>query len=285
MFGPYEARVVLKQGTTAINGPHQGALVDTPHGESWFLHFQDTGVYGRVVHLNPVVWRNDWPLIGEVAQGGALTQPMSRCRKPDLPVQPIEIPETSDDFNGRTLGPAWQWQANHRDDWFSLSACPGHLRLFPQFVPDAALARAPNLLLQKLPARAFRLETHVALSAHGGPCRAGLVVMGDRHAAIGVEENEPGLRLSLWVDHRSVYQVDLPRTSLRLVLDFADGGHCSFSYAAQDDERHPIGQAFAAQRGRWIGAKVGLFALALAPDAPAGFADFAYFRFDAVRTE
>ena len=27
--GPYADRIVLAQGSTAINGPHQGALVDT----------------------------------------------------------------------------------------------------------------------------------------------------------------------------------------------------------------------------------------------------------------
>ncbi|MDQ5979048.1 MAG: hypothetical protein QG602_2022, partial [Verrucomicrobiota bacterium] len=62
--GPYEHRIVLAQGQTAINGPHQGGLVDTPAGDSWFIHFQDKGPYGRVVHLQPVVWHEDWPVMG-----------------------------------------------------------------------------------------------------------------------------------------------------------------------------------------------------------------------------
>src|SRR4051812_17739323 len=64
VYGPYEEKVVLAQRGTAVNGPHQGALVDTPQGEWWFMHFQDAGPYGRVVHLQPVRWENDWPLIG-----------------------------------------------------------------------------------------------------------------------------------------------------------------------------------------------------------------------------
>lgn len=59
-----EGRIVLAQGTSDINGPHQGALVDTPNGESWFVHFQDLDAYGRVVHLQPVTWRDGWPVIG-----------------------------------------------------------------------------------------------------------------------------------------------------------------------------------------------------------------------------
>ena len=63
--GPYEERIVLRQGTTPVNGPHQGAWVDTPNGESWFLHFQDAGNAGRVIHLQPMRWEEDWPVIGE----------------------------------------------------------------------------------------------------------------------------------------------------------------------------------------------------------------------------
>ncbi len=53
IYGPYEKKIVLAQGNSATGGPHQGALVDTPAGEWWFLHFQDKGAYGRVIHLQP----------------------------------------------------------------------------------------------------------------------------------------------------------------------------------------------------------------------------------------
>ncbi len=47
IYGPYELKVTLAQGKTAINGPHQGAWVDTPEGEHFFLHFQDIGTAGQ----------------------------------------------------------------------------------------------------------------------------------------------------------------------------------------------------------------------------------------------
>ena len=50
IYGPYEDKIVLAQGGTDINGPHQGALVDTPDDGWWFIHFQDAGVYGRIIH-------------------------------------------------------------------------------------------------------------------------------------------------------------------------------------------------------------------------------------------
>lgn len=51
-LGPYEDKIVLERGL------HQGAWVD-----DWFIHFQDRGAYGRVVHLQPLKWVNDWPEI------------------------------------------------------------------------------------------------------------------------------------------------------------------------------------------------------------------------------
>ena len=48
-----------------VEGPHQGGWVETPSGQGWFLHFNSTGAYGRIVHLQPVCWKDDWPVIGE----------------------------------------------------------------------------------------------------------------------------------------------------------------------------------------------------------------------------
>lgn len=44
----------------------QGGWLAIPdEQESWFLHFQDKGPYGRIVHLQPMEWKNDWPVIGD----------------------------------------------------------------------------------------------------------------------------------------------------------------------------------------------------------------------------
>ena len=69
IYGPYEEKIVLAQGKSPINGPHQGAWVTTQTGEDWFLHFQDRGAYGRIVHLQPMKWVNDFPVIGVDADG------------------------------------------------------------------------------------------------------------------------------------------------------------------------------------------------------------------------
>lgn len=47
IYGPYEEKIVLAQGKTNINGPHQGALVDTPAGEWWFSIFRTKACMGE----------------------------------------------------------------------------------------------------------------------------------------------------------------------------------------------------------------------------------------------
>lgn len=278
IFGPYEARTVLEQGSTSINGPHQGALVDTPTGQWWFVHFQDRGIYGRVVHLNPVTWQDGWPLMGVAGTGGR-REPVSRGKVPEGAEGPRMSPQTTDEFEAPKLGLAWQWQANHRSDWYSLSARPGRLRLMPAFVPDARLGAAPNLLLQKLPARAFRLETAVELEAPDQNVRAGLVVAGDSNAAIAVESGPAGLSLALYTDDQILERTTLAPGPVRLFLEFAPEGLCRFGFASAGEPARYLQSTFQATPGRWIGTKVGLFAIALAAHDISGHADFDYFRF------
>ena len=76
-YGPYEAKTVLAQGKTDINGPHQGGWVHTKYGEDWFLHFQDKGAYGRVVHLTPVTWTKGWPVMGIDKDGDLCGDPVT----------------------------------------------------------------------------------------------------------------------------------------------------------------------------------------------------------------
>jgi beta-xylosidase len=63
IYGPYERRVVMEQGSTAVNGPHQGAWVETPTGESWFL----VGFRPLAANLPRAIMQASW---GKEAHGG-----------------------------------------------------------------------------------------------------------------------------------------------------------------------------------------------------------------------
>jgi len=84
IYGPYEKRKVLEQGNTKINGPHQGAWVQTVSGEDWFFHFQDKGAYGRIVHLQPMKWQDNWPVTGVDKDKNDVGEPVASYKKPNV---------------------------------------------------------------------------------------------------------------------------------------------------------------------------------------------------------
>ena len=287
--GPYEVRVVLAQGSTSINGPHQGAWVDTPTGENWFLHFQDRGPFGRVVHLEPMSWRSDgWPAMGTgVASGAEKGEPVLTHSKPVSKNELIAAPVSSDEFASPALGRQWQWQANPRPEFFSLTAAPGSLRLACLAPPSTtSLYDAPNLLLQKFSAPAFAATTGLDFpgAAHAGD-EAGLIVFGYSYAWVGLRRGANGVRLvqvanidanKPGAEHEVASRATTAgRIFLRVIV--AADAKCRFAYSLDGKTFTPFGEVFQATAGRWVGAKVGLFA-AGAPNAPAsGFADFAFF--------
>lgn len=283
IFGPYEDKIVLRQGSTPVNGPHQGALVDTPDGEWWFVHFQDAGVYGRIVHLQPVEWRDGWPLMGSLREGQDWGEPVLEHTHPALRADhSTTTPATSDEFDAPTLGLQWQWQANHRSDWYTLKTRPGWLRL--KACPTASrlpnLHRLPNALLQKFPARVFAVETHLDLSSLSEASEAGLAVVGRESASIAVQRTGSQLQVVRRQSNQIHTLQTLSTDHVRLRVQVQDGGLCQFSFANGYGELITVPQTFQAQPGVWIGAKVGLYACCPDHGTATSHADFEYFRFD-----
>jgi len=277
VYGPYEDKIILAQGNTTINGPHQGALVDAANGSWWFVHFQDAGVYGRITHLQPVQWQDGWPIAGKNVNG--VGEPVLRHIKPlSTAIGRPTVPQSSDEFDAPGLGRQWQWQANHEENWYRLGERKGWLRLFPHFVPGGHLAQAANLLLQKFPARSFTVETLLEFAPQRSDEAAGLVVMGESFAALSLKKTEAGNQIMIHVnDAEKLVQSGAPN-AIKLRVSVADGGLCTFSFAV-DDNWVTVSQTFTASKGAWIGAKVGLYSLKPSADSPGGHVDIDYFRF------
>ena len=257
--------------------------MQTQTGQDWFIHFQEVLPYGRITHLEPVKWVEDWPVMGDNGK------PVLTHQKPDVgKVWPIAIPQTSDEFDQPKLGLQWQWWANYQDSWYSLTARPGFLRLNAVANAKATpLFDHPNLLLQKFPAEEFTVTASLDLAGLADGERAGLVVAGLLTAALQVQNEPEGLRivrttsLSTRVPHSDPIAgadvenaaVSLPGKTIFLRLTVTSGGKCSLSYSADDRRFTDLGPPFKAINDLWIGAKVGLFCNAPAGVASRGFAD------------
>lgn len=162
-FGPYDEYVGMAQGKSKVNGPHQGAWVDTQNGEDWFIHFQDKHAYGRVVHLQPARWVNDWLVIGNDADSDGCGDPVSVWKKPNLPAGKNLQPSEDDDFNSTELGPQWQFEGPFSQYWYFCDAKKSRLRLYGPQAPDnyRNVSDLQNALLQKLPTENFTATARV----------------------------------------------------------------------------------------------------------------------------
>ncbi len=206
-FGPYEEKVVMAEGLSGVNGPHQGAWISTAAGEDWFMHFQDIDAYGRVVHLQPMSWGADgWPVIGHDSDGDGVGEPVLLCKRPRLPSSGEFQPAESDEFDGIDLGLQWQWHAVPSPYWYFMNN--GALRLYSVDQAEGwrNLGDTPNLLLQKTPGWKFKATAKVRfvpnpqLKQKGESC--GLVLMGQDYAALKLVDGPDGVSLQ-YVECRS----------------------------------------------------------------------------------
>ena len=300
VYGPYERKVVMDQGKSPINGPHQGAWVDTKpvngKSEDWFLHFQDKDEYGRVVHLQPMKWVNDWPVIGVDPDGDGKGEPVLTYKKPNVgKVYPIATLPESDEFSDIKLGKQWQWQANPKGTWHTTSAA-GFLRLYSYKAPEETknLWSTPNILLQKFPAEQFTATTKVTFTPNAKleNEKAGLVIMGLSYAGLYLRSVKDGLELVQVVCQKA--SEDKPEKvvvlgkfkssePVYLRAEVKANGLCSFSYSVDGQTYTPAGDVFQAEVGRWIGAKIGIFCTRDTQINDSGYADFDWFRVEDVK--
>ncbi len=276
IYGPYEHRAVLAQGSTKINGPHQGAYVETPAGEGWFLHFQSRGAHGRIVHLEPVTWKDDWPVVGkdpddipagEPVPSGVVHVPAQAAA--DAQTKTHLRPQTSDDFGASELAPQWEWNHNPDDTRWSLTARHGFLRLIPTQAQNLLDAR--NTLTQCMQDNAFEFTARLDLSALKNGTHAGLAMF--EQDASGIEIVQAGAQAGkVWrLEYFHLHDgggVPTPDVSGPLVphaivqLRVRVEGDTARYFFSLDDGRsfQPLGPATPIHFSWWKGSRPSLFA-------------------------
>lgn len=290
IYGPYEKKKVLDQGNTKINGPHQGAWVQTQTGEDWFLHFQDKGVFGRVVHLQPMHWENNWPHIGIDTDHDGIGEPVVTYQKPKITQhKPIDSLESSDEFNTVKLGLQWQWHANPKIYWgFPTNLGYYMLNCIPKPREYTNLYDVPNLLLQKFPSTHFTATAKLTFMPNFDKEEAGLVVMGTDYCMLRLKQSNGKLVLSQLIcknaDQKNTEQelesVALTNNTVYLKVSVDDNGNCNFYYSEEGANYIKIGLPFQAKEGKWIGAKLGFVALREGMTNDAGNLQLDWIRFN-----
>ena len=304
IYGPYDYKVVLGQGSTSINGPHQGGYVETPSGQGWFLHFQSRGAWGRILHLQPVVWVDDWPVLGEptpahppdwapkspatnaiIGRGipGPVGQPVLFHAKPDVAAGPIEVPQTSDEFTGPALALQWEWNHNPVDEHWSLTERPGFLRLKALSASD--LLHARNTLTQMLADPAVDITTRLDTTGMTDHQAAGLCMFCSDPSWIGVEKLEGRRHLVLYAAKTKTIGPEVTRDTIQLRVNVAADQTAAYSYSLDGLTFSPLGTPAKIIFSWWKGARPGLFSFNPDPTASAlGTADFDWWHYQPAPT-
>ncbi len=305
-YGPYEHKIVLAQGKTTVNGPHQGGWVHTKYGEDWFLHFQDKEAYGRVVHLQPVDWSSGWPVMGKKGE------PVLTYKKPKSSSNTIVNPVESDEFNAPTMGKQWEWHANY-DEKFGVPTAFGTFRIYTHKLSKEwkNFWEVPNMLLQKTPADEFTVTTKMRFTSKGNGQMGGLIMMGLDYSALvlrregqefqlvqltckAADKGKPQTEkliatLKPTATDKTEYKPGIHEDIyLRLHVSYlggknADGSNkhqaeVHFAYSEDGKKYTECGDAFTMRQGKWIGAKFGFVAVETDEKADRGWVEADWIR-------
>ena len=274
-YGPYDHKIVLEQGKTSINGPHQGGWIHTKYGEDWFIHFQDKEAYGRVIHLNPVDWSSGWPIMGKKGE------PVTTHKKPRSCSSVIVNPVESDEFDHPVMGRQWQWHANY-DEKFGMPTAFGTFRIYTYKLSEGwkNFWEVPNLLLQKTPADEFTVTTQLRMTSKADGQFGGLIMMGLDYSALVVRRIGKEFQLVQMTCQgadKGKAQTERVLATLKPTaedkIDYKPGIHediylrlkvsdskVRFSYSLNGKTFTDCGDEFRMKEGKWIGAKFGFVA-------------------------
>ena len=297
-YGPYEHKIVLQQGKTSINGPHQGGWVHTKYGEDWFLHFQDKEAYGRVVHLNPVDWSSGWPVMGKKGE------PVSTYKKPKSSSSVIVNPVESDEFNAPVMGKQWQWHANY-DEKFGVPTAFGTFRIYTYKLSEGwkNFWEVPNLLLQKTPADRFTATTKLRFTSKADGQFGGLIMMGLDYSALVVRRTGQEFQLvqmTCKAADKGKQQTEQVIATLKPTakdkIDYKPGIHediylrltvndskLHFAYSLDGKKFQACGSEFQMKEGKWIGAKFGYVSAETDPKCDRGWVEADWMRVEKMK--
>ena len=268
VYGPYEEKIVMHQGASSINGPHQGAWVTAPDGSDWFLHFQDRFELGRVVHLQPMCWHSDWPFIGLEQNGDGIGEPVTEWDCPKGEAGPgLQI---GDSFTNGKPGLQWQWQANPQPEAWLRPVAGDALHLVCG--ASGSLWRQPNVLSQMLPAADFTANVTLGLAGCGAGAKVGLSVMGQKYSAIELCRTAQGCTVQLVqgmvkdlaptgdAEETILAEKMVDTDEITVTMKITAAKQVQYALLAADGTAVPLGGAQPVAKATWTGARLALYA-------------------------
>ena len=303
----------VDKDATACTNAHQGGIVQFKDGSWWALFMQDFHSIGRTVCLMPMTWEDGWPMVG--LKGNLGRAPRTWFKPGGAPQQTLPQPlpvregsgysqdETamglstplhhregqgggsvpyarSETFNGKTLGPVWQWNHNPDDKQWSLRG--GRLRIQSQ--PAEQLMWARNTLTQRVigPKSVATVELYTKGMKDGDVCGLGNINVPCSWVGLVKQGNALTLRCfeQLTNDTVSVPVIFDGKIYLRMVGDY-DNDQAQYAYSTDGVTFQTIGRmmSLSYQLISFQGSRHALFAFNI-KGKQGGYAEFDNFTVD-----
>lgn len=280
--GPYEGKVFIKD-----RGIAQGSVIETPKGEWYAYMFRDFGAVGRIPHLLPMEWENDWPVIS-----GDGTAPEYL----DIPAVEDNLSNivASDEFersdNDPKLPLAWQWNHNPNNDFWSVDARKGYLRLTTCHITESVLS-AKNTLTQRTFGPESSAYTSVDVANMKDGDYAGIIALQKFYGFVGVKADGDKKYIIMETNQNDevaneVESIEITQDNiyLRIDCDFnivnenSRNDKAYFYYSLDGKEWTKIGETLQMlyTLPHFMGYRFGLFNYATKETG--GFADFDFYR-------
>lgn len=284
----WEEKIVMAQGKSPVNGPHQGGWVHTPAGEDWFIHFQDVGAVGRILHLQPMKWLSDgWPVIGEDKDADGCGDPVMKHKAPKLTAAQKALIKANKPFQvgyaPSCLGNLnnWQWQRAPKEDEEDVkNLAEGVLISHP--VVDKTNLWQQQMVLKKIKGPDIEYTAQVVFNAKHPGDRFGFLVFGMDYAGLTLQMDEKGMLQFSYVNcpgaskGKKEQQKELGKVPasdtplfLRIMIHSEDAlpdqgdddkrVTATFAYSKDGKNFTSVDDSFPVKEGKWIGAKVGFF--------------------------
>lgn len=259
VFGPYESKIILYQSDTLINGPHQGALIDLNDAEFSFIHFQDKRAYGRICHLEPVKWINDWPLCGRVDDPLLAGSPVLEEEYP-VNVKTNETIQISDDFKSNKLSFMWQRPSNI-NDFYELNN--GLVFKLKNTAYKNEINKIPYALLTKVSALEFDIETLFDLSNMAELDHFGFILYGVSYKCVEFFKKDNKIYLreisgAFGEEDNILESREINSSLIKIIAKFRNSNIYDLNYNVFVNDKEII-KPTKATAGKWIGSKIGFY--------------------------
>jgi beta-xylosidase len=243
IYGPYEEKIILRDDADLPGyGLHQASLVQIQNGEYWSIIFQDRMSVGRIPHLEPVEWKDGWPMLG-VNGKGVITY-----KKPDVGRNwPVTKLPASDEFSEKALGMQWGWNHNPDSTNWTLTKRSGYLTLSTAKIA-ANLKEARNTLTQRIIGPVSTATAKIDVTGMKDGDVAGLAVFQDPYAFIGIKSGN-GLKYIVVQNNGTTSDSVLLRTNVVYLRIHAvcSENSAAFSYSPDNLSFINMGSEFVMQ--------------------------------------